>query len=146
MRGRFYGLVECLIKHQTPLPGCIGCEQTAAKRDGRPKNASTDTGLSDVDISYDQSSRWQKLAAVPEEIFERQVQDKSHMPTTSGLIRAAAERGHAGAPDHSDRRFRHQRSRAREMAELYPSISKHSTPVAQGRELAQRTRASAREF
>jgi hypothetical protein len=32
-------------------PGCIGCEQTAAKRDGRPKNASTDTGLSDVDIS-----------------------------------------------------------------------------------------------
>jgi hypothetical protein len=34
-------------------PGCIGCEQTAAQRDGRPKNASTDTGLSDVDISYD---------------------------------------------------------------------------------------------
>jgi hypothetical protein len=81
-------------------PGCIGCEQTAAKRDGRPKNASADTGLSNVDISYDQSSRWQKLAAVPEEIFERQVQDKTHMPTTAGLIRAAAERGHAGAPDH----------------------------------------------
>jgi hypothetical protein len=38
--------------------GCIGCEQTAAKRDGRPKNASTGTRLSDVDISYDQSSRW----------------------------------------------------------------------------------------
>ena len=38
-------------------PGCIGCDQTAAKRDGRPKNASTDTGLSNVDISYDQSSR-----------------------------------------------------------------------------------------
>jgi len=63
------------------------------------KNASTDTGLSDVGISYDQSSRRQKLAAVPEEIFERQVQDKIHMPTTAGLIRAAAERGHAGAPD-----------------------------------------------
>ena len=55
-------------------PGCIGCEQTAAKCDGRPKNASTDTGLSDVDISCDQSPRWQKLAAVPEEIFEREVQ------------------------------------------------------------------------
>jgi hypothetical protein len=64
------------------------------------KNASTDTGLSDVGISYDQSSRRQKLAAVPEEIFERQVQDKIHMPTTAGLIRAAAERGHAGASDH----------------------------------------------
>ena len=59
-------------------PCCIGCEQTAAKRDGRPKNASTDTGLSDVDISYDQSSRWQKLAAISEEIFEREVQDKTH--------------------------------------------------------------------
>src|SRR4029453_12573594 len=48
--------------------GCIGCEQTADKRAGRPENASTGTGLSDVDISCDQSSRWQKFAAVPEEI------------------------------------------------------------------------------
>jgi hypothetical protein len=54
--------------------GCIDCEQTAAQRDRRPKNASTDTGLSDVDNSYDQSPRWQKLAAVCEEIFEREVQ------------------------------------------------------------------------
>ena len=75
-------------------PSCIGCEQSAAKRDGRPKKASTDAGLSDVGISFDQFSRWQKLAAVPEEIFERQVQDKTHMPTTAGLIRTAAERGH----------------------------------------------------
>jgi hypothetical protein len=59
-------------------PGCIGCEQTAAKGDGRPKNASTGTGLSDVDISHDQSSRWQKFAAVSEEIFEREVQGKTH--------------------------------------------------------------------
>jgi len=57
-------------------PGCIGREQTAAKRERRPKNASTGTGLSDVDISHDQSSRWQKFAAVPEEIFEREVQGK----------------------------------------------------------------------
>ena len=59
-------------------PGCIGigCEQTAAKRDGRPKNASTGTGLSDVDISYDQSSRWQKFAAVPEEISSARCRQK----------------------------------------------------------------------
>jgi hypothetical protein len=57
-------------------PGCIGCEQTAAQRDGRPKNASTDTGLSDVDISYDQSSRWQKFAAVPEEISSARCREK----------------------------------------------------------------------
>ena len=86
-------------------PGCIGCEQTAAKRDGRPKKASTDAGLSDVGISYDQFSRWQKLAAVPEEIFEREVQgktrscrrlvnsDQSELLPKAGIGSAA---GHAG--------------------------------------------------
>ena len=42
-----------------------------AESDGRPKNPSTNTGLSDVGISYDQSSGRQKRAAVSEEIFER---------------------------------------------------------------------------
>ena len=42
-----------------------------AESDGRPKNASTNTGLSDVGISYDQSSRWQKRAAVSKKPFER---------------------------------------------------------------------------
>ena len=69
-------------------PSCIGCEQSAAKRDGRPKKASTDAGLSDVGISFDQFSRWQKLAAVPEEIFERQMQDKTHMPTIAAIYPA----------------------------------------------------------
>jgi len=56
-------------------PGCIGCEQTAAKR-GRSKNASTGTGLSDVDIPYDQSSRWQKFATVPQEISSVRCREK----------------------------------------------------------------------
>jgi hypothetical protein len=56
-----------------------------AESDGRPKNPSTNTGLSDVGISYDQSSRWQKRAAVSEEIFE-QVQDKT-LPNTAGMAR-----------------------------------------------------------
>ena len=42
-----------------------------AESDGRPKNPSTNAGLSDVGISYDQSSRWQKRAAVSEKPFER---------------------------------------------------------------------------
>ena len=57
-----------------------------AESDGRPKKASTDTRLSDVGISYDQSSPRQKLAAVPKEIFEHAVQDNTHMPTTAGVI------------------------------------------------------------
>ena len=61
-------------KHR--CPSCIGCEQTADKRAGRPKNASTGTGLSDVDISCDQSSRWQKFAAVPEEISSARCREK----------------------------------------------------------------------
>jgi hypothetical protein len=56
--------------------GCICSEQTVAKCDGQPKNASTGTGLSDVDISYDQSSRWQKFAAVPEEISSARCREK----------------------------------------------------------------------
>jgi hypothetical protein len=54
-----------------------------------------------VGISYDQFSRWQKLAAVPEEIFERQMQDETHVPTMAGLIRAAAEPWYPG--DQRDR-------------------------------------------
>ena len=67
-------------------PGCIGigCEQTAAESDERSK-ASTGTGLSDLGI---QPSRWQKFAAVPEEIFERQMQDKTHMPSMAAIYPA----------------------------------------------------------
>jgi hypothetical protein len=53
-------------------PRCVGCERTAAKPAVRPENATTGTGLSDVDISCDQSARWQKFAAAPEESFEHE--------------------------------------------------------------------------
>src|SRR5438876_11618077 len=82
--------------------------------------------------NFDQGPRW-KVARLNDQI------------RADRLNRLKAERlSRTGFA--SDRRFRHQRSRAREMAELYPSISKHSTPVAQGREIAQRGHASAREF
>jgi hypothetical protein len=83
-------------------PVCIDCRQAArdlatsrehrdAENEARPKKASTDARLSDVGISRDQSSRRQKLAAVPEEIIEREVQGKTHMPTATGLIRAVGK-------------------------------------------------------
>lgn len=58
---------------------------------GRPEKVSRRTTLSDVGISRDQSSRWQKLGAVPDETFERELADPTHMPATNGIIRAAAE-------------------------------------------------------
>jgi hypothetical protein len=68
---------------------------------GRPtENPSTDTrGLSereplaDLGISYDQSSQWQKLADVPDEIFEQALREPN--PSTTGIImrHVVAERG-----------------------------------------------------
>ena len=58
-----------LVGARKQVERTIGGEH--AESDGRPKIASTNTGLSDVGISYDQSSRWQKREALSEEIFER---------------------------------------------------------------------------
>ena len=70
-------------------PGCIGCEQTTDKRAGRPKNAATGTGLSDVDISCDQSSRRQKFATVPEEISSARCKEK---PAVCRLVTPISQR------------------------------------------------------
>ena len=66
-------------------------EHCDAESEARPRKASTDTRLSDVGISRDQSPRRQKLAAVPQEIIERDAQGKTHMPTATGLIRAVGK-------------------------------------------------------
>jgi hypothetical protein len=53
---------------------------------GRPSKTSGEPTLSDLGISRDQSSQWQKLAAVPDETFEADLADPAWSPTTAGLI------------------------------------------------------------
>lgn len=45
--------------------------------------------LSSHGISYDQSSQWQKLADVPEEVFEERMSDPLGVPSTAEIIRRA---------------------------------------------------------
>ena len=90
--------------------GCIGCEQTAARRDGRPKNASTGTGLSDVDIPYDQPSRGQKFATLPEEISSARCRERSAVcrrlvtPISQGCSRKRTSAAATGMPARGKKR------------------------------------------
>jgi len=43
--------------------------------------------LADIGISRDQSSKWQKLAAVPEDEFEDALRDPDKKPSTASIIR-----------------------------------------------------------
>lgn len=45
--------------------------------------------LFDLGVSYDQSSKWQRLADVPEDEFETALSDPDKKPSTAGIIAAA---------------------------------------------------------
>lgn len=53
----------------------------------RPALTGTPKTLSDMGITKDQSSKWQKLAAVPEKEFEEAISHRDVKPTTSKLLK-----------------------------------------------------------
>lgn len=77
---------QLLSEMEKARGGGTGANQHRAAGDIREPAA--ETTLADMGISKKQSSNWQRLAAVPEEQFERAF-DTTKKPTTSGIIRAA---------------------------------------------------------
>src|ERR1700757_3738433 len=60
---------------------------------GRPpsngKSVDRDDRLSDLGITKDQSSQWQKLGALPQREFDLAIGESVNTPTTKGILRAA---------------------------------------------------------
>jgi hypothetical protein len=54
----------------------------------RSQTATASKKLDDIGISKDQSSRWQKLAAIPDDDFERTFAKPGQKPSTAGIIAA----------------------------------------------------------
>lgn len=63
--------------------------------DRRSSSSSHHTNLKDLGITGDQSSRWQRIASVPEPDFERHIEDTKSVGgelTTAGVLRLASAR------------------------------------------------------
>lgn len=61
------------------------------KVNGRPEKASTETTLSDLGITRDQSSQWQKLGALPQKEFDLAIGASVKPPSTKGILRVATD-------------------------------------------------------
>ena len=60
-------------------------------KNGRPAKVSTETTLSDLGITRDQSSQWQKLGAMAQRDFDLAIGTAVKPPSTKGVLRAAEE-------------------------------------------------------
>jgi hypothetical protein len=61
------------------------------KKDLVPIVGTKSKSLRDAGISKKQAEQWEKLADISDKQFEAALTDRTHMPTTNGIIRAAAK-------------------------------------------------------
>jgi hypothetical protein len=75
----------------------------ARKGRGRPTNKmSSATTLSTLGITRDQSSKWQKLAEIPREEFEKELVRAGPKPSTEGMVNARQLKKHPVPPVPND--------------------------------------------
>jgi hypothetical protein len=77
--------IEIRLRAERKCGELIG-EQLDRTGRGRPDKVSNDPTLSDVGISRDQSSDWQRLARIPAAEFEADLADRMWRPTTAGML------------------------------------------------------------
>lgn len=83
------------------MPKANGAREPGTNRGATPScvtSASPPKTLGDIGITYDQSSCWQKLAAVPEEEFEAGLANPVALPSAALIIAAHEARIRPAAP------------------------------------------------
>jgi hypothetical protein len=75
-----------------------GAAEPGTNRGTTQSHAATASSLADLNISKTQSSRWQKLADVPEDEFERTLADPAAHPSTTSIIEEHAAKNVAATP------------------------------------------------
>ena len=77
-----------LLSEMEKAKGTAGMGRPIKQLGASAREAPKEQTLAELGISHKQSSNWQRLAAVPEDQFERAF-DTTKKPTTNGIIRAA---------------------------------------------------------
>jgi hypothetical protein len=63
-----------------------GRRQGGGRPNKKPSSGTRVSTVADLGLTYDESSKWQKLAQVPEEEFQAKLKDPNEMPSTEAFL------------------------------------------------------------